>query len=238
MDKNAVICNMNILLVAATTAEIQPAVQYLEEQWSKSSSNIYTNNKTSVEMLITGVGMMATAYSLGATLQLKNYDFALQCGIAGSFDRNIPLGTVLAISSEQMGDLGAEDHDEFIDIYELGLLGENDIPFTNKKLEANVGMYAKYIDLPQVEGLTVNTVSGKQATIDRLRNKYNCQIESMEGAAFHYACLKQDIPFAQVRAISNYIEPRNRENWQLGKAVNNLNNWLITFIENIKENNF
>ena len=54
----------------------------------------------------------------------------------------------------------------------------------------------------------------------------------MEGAAVFYACKMNNVPCLQVRAISNYVEPRNKENWQINLAINNLNNWIINFIEN------
>ena len=37
----------------------------------------------------------------------------------------------------------------------------------------------------------------------------------MEGAAFMYACLIAGVPFAQVRAVSNRVERRNRAAWDL-----------------------
>jgi futalosine hydrolase len=44
----------------------------------------------------------------------------------------------------------------------------------------------------------------------------------MEGAAFMYACLVHDQRFAQVRAVSNVVERRNREAWKLSEAVASL----------------
>ena len=32
----------------------------------------------------------------------------------------------------------------------------------------------------------------------------------MEGAAFMYVCLMHQVPFAQIRAVSNVVERRNR----------------------------
>ena len=55
----------------------------------------------------------------------------------------------------------------------------------------------------------------------------------MEGAAFHYVCLKEHVPFAQVRAISNFVTPRDKSQWQMKKAITNLNKWLIKFIEGL-----
>ena len=40
----------------------------------------------------------------------------------------------------------------------------------------------------------------------------------MEGAAFFYVCLKEKVNFFQIRAISNFVEKRNKKNWE----INNL----------------
>ena len=44
----------------------------------------------------------------------------------------------------------------------------------------------------------------------------------MEGAAFMYACLMHDVPFAQIRAVSNVVERRNREAWKIREAIDAL----------------
>jgi futalosine hydrolase len=49
----------------------------------------------------------------------------------------------------------------------------------------------------------------------------------MEGIAFHYACKQAKIPFLQIRAISNYVTPRNKSEWEIPLAIQNLNQYLI-----------
>jgi futalosine hydrolase len=41
----------------------------------------------------------------------------------------------------------------------------------------------------------------------------------MEGAAFMYACLIHNVRFAQVRAVSNLVERRDRARWQMVEAI-------------------
>jgi futalosine hydrolase len=53
----------------------------------------------------------------------------------------------------------------------------------------------------------------------------------MEGAAFMYACLIHGLPFAQVRAVSNAVEPRNRVAWKLADAIRNLGETAIGILE-------
>ncbi len=58
-------------------------------------------------------------------------------------------------------------------------------------------------------------------------------VESMEGAALHYTCLMENIPFIQIRAMSNYIAERNKKKWNMKESVDNLNNELVKTLKNI-----
>ena len=204
---------MKLLLVAATKAELGKVFDY----YNLRGDDFVSQPK--FDVLITGVGMTATAFALGKYLN-SNYNLVLNVGIAGSFDLNIALGSLVNIETDTFAELGAEDHEEFLTINQLGF-GENTCTST-------------YIfdELPKVNGITVNKVHGNALSIAKTLSRFNPQTESMEGAAVFYACRMQNIPCLQVRAISNYVEPRNKANWQIGLAIDNLNDWIIQFIEN------
>ena len=214
---------MKVLIVAATEGEITPFIEHI----------VSLPPGHEVAVLITGVGMVATTYSLTKKLQQVQYDLVIQAGVGGSFDGNISLGDVVFITSDQYGDLGAEDHDEYIDIFEMGLLSVGAPPHIGGKLITPLQLIHQKIDLQQVSGLTINTVSGNEQTIKRRVEKYGCAIESMEGAAFHYVCLMEGVTFAQVRGISNYVIPRDKSQWKMKDAVVNLNKWLISLMERL-----
>jgi futalosine hydrolase len=212
---------MNILLVAATEAEIKPFLQRMAGD---------VRLQARIDVCITGVGMLAATYAIAKALKQHKYDFVLQAGIAGSFDRQVALGDMLFVTSEQLGDMGAEDHDKHLDIFGMGLQDADKVPFTNQRLSTPLSKVHDHIQLPEVAGITVNMVSGNANTIARLTARYGATTESMEGAALHYVCLMEQVPFAQVRCISNYIEPRNRNAWDIPLAVENLNEWLARFV--------
>jgi futalosine hydrolase len=203
---------MKLLVVAATEAEI----------------GIFRSRMPHITTLVTGVGMVATTYALMKHLTRHRYDLVLQAGVSGSFDRTVPLGSLVHVVSDRFGDLGAEDHDQYIDIFDLGLLGSNDAPYTHGMLVNPLGAVHQHITLPQVSGITVNSVTGSAATV-AIRQQYGCTTESMEGAALHFVCLSERVTFAQVRAISNYVEPRDKGKWQMKEAIIDLNDWLISF---------
>lgn len=164
--------------------------------------------------------MTATAFQLGKNLSNK-YDLAINAGIAGSFKKNISLGMVVNVVSDCFADLGAEDGERFLTLEEMG------IPEAiSDKLEGIRKGLKTVSDLPQVKAITVNTVHGKAVSIKKVVKKFNPDIESMEGAAFFYACGEFKTPCIQIRAISNYVERRNKKNWKLGPAASNLNTFL------------
>ena len=212
---------MKLLIVSATLAEIQIF-----------ASTPY-QGAHEIDTLVTGVGMMATTYVLAKHLQTNPYDLVLQVGVGGNFNENISLGAVVFISSDRYGDLGTEDHNEFLDIFQLGLLKPNDTPHSNGLLLTPLLPIHDKLNLPHANAITVNSVSGSERTIKLREEKYGCDVESMEGAAFHFVCLREKVPFAQVRAISNYVTPRDKSQWKMKEAIINLNNWLIGFIERL-----
>ena len=84
-----------------------------------------------------------------------------------------------------------------------------------------------------VTGITVNEISTRPERIQQLIKKYNPLLESMEGAAFHYVGRQANIPFLQIRSVSNYIGERNKANWKLKESIANLNQVIIKYVEKL-----
>src|SRR5262245_2836018 len=106
---------MRILIVAATAGELAPIVARCEVRSSTLSqmrSVAYRGHD--IDMLVTGVGMVATAAWSARTLSTTRYEVALNVGLCGTFDRAIPLGTVVHVISDRLIELGAEDGDRFL----------------------------------------------------------------------------------------------------------------------------
>lgn len=215
---------MTILLVAATPFEIAPTLQWLSGHTEADAEGAFRIEQVTVWPLVTGVGMTATAWRLGAFLAQHRPALALNAGIAGAFDRSLPLGAVVQVASERFGDLGVEEADgRFTDLFELGLAENDGSLFTGGQL-LNPGSSLHQGILPAVSGLTVNKVHGTSASIAAICRKYpDVQVESMEGAAFFQVCLSAGVPFMELRGISNYVEPRNREAWNIPLAIRQLN---------------
>jgi futalosine hydrolase len=215
---------VQILVVVATAAEIGPCVAGLRRVSDRGPRvTRYAANGHDVDVLVSGVGMVATATWSSQMLQRNRYDLALNFGVCGAFDRALGPGTVVHVVSDRLSELGAEDGDSFLTIQQMQLLGENEPPFRDGKLvNASPPASATLSGLPAVDGITVNTVHGDERSIACVTERFAPQVESMEGAAFMYACAVNDVRFAQVRAVSNVVERRNRRAWKLAEAIDNL----------------
>ncbi len=219
-----------ILVIAATPFEIQPFINFLREQANQRYNPLFGQNGYEIDVVVSGVGIANTALTMGKSLALKHYDFALNAGVAGSFNRKIGGGDVVEVISEQYGDLGVEEADgKFSDMFEIGLIEKNEKPFNDSKL-LNIKPL-QFDNMRQVRGLTVQKVHGFTDSIEAVQKKYQADIETMEGAAFFQACLSENVSFSQIRAISNYVEPRDRENWKMKEAIVNLNTVLMDIFE-------
>jgi futalosine hydrolase len=220
-----------ILIVSATQQEIQPLLDFLDQ--FKVQKDVYRIGNNEIKILVTGVGMVATAFACTKELLTNKYDWALNLGIAGAFNRDLNLGEVVQAETEQLSELGAQDDEKFLSLFDLGLLNKNEFPFTNEKLYNTAPGTIDLSEHKRVSAITVNTVHGKEKSISEIQQRLNPDIESMEGAAFFYCCIMLNIPCVQLRAISNYVEKRNRSAWQIVEAVNNLNNSAIKLLNNL-----
>ena len=210
------ICTMQILLIAATEKEIEPFTA--------------TNLKTDV--LITGVGVPNTIYHLQKRLHQIDYDLIIQAGIAGTFDQHILLGQTVFVKQDCFADLGIEEKEMYTPIFETGFVDKNEFPFSHGWL-VNTSAYLQTTDLSLTKAITVNKISDSALQNQQFIKQFNPEIETMEGAALHYVCLQENIPFIQLRTVSNFVGDRDKTKWKMKEAIENLNSELTTLINRL-----
>jgi futalosine hydrolase len=214
---------MDILLIAATAKEIEPFFEYYRN----------TRKPQNIDILVTGIGLTATTYRLLKQLQLKRPGIVIQAGVAGCFDRKIPLGTVVAVRKETIADQSVVELKKLKTLFDLQLIPHDQFPFKNGWLE-NTSEALKKLKLKKVDAISVNEITTSKQRVRFYEDSFQPAIESMEGAALHYTCLMEKIPFLQLRSISNYIAERDKTKWDMKKSIVNLNRALIELVETIK----
>ena len=211
---------MRTLVVSATLLEIAPSV---EREVGRNVDGVGAAGTVlrgkGCDFLITGVGQVACATHLSRTLATGSYDRVVQAGIAGSFTPKLPIGSVAVVTEEGFGDLGAENHGGFLDLFDMGLMKEGDSPFTDRFLRAPDVKLSSLSQLPRVRSVTVNRVLSEPHSISWVRDRYSPQIVNMEGAAFFYAALLHKIPFVSLRSVSDMVGPRDKGAWKIPEAV-------------------
>lgn len=219
---------MKILIVAATKFEVQPLIDSMNSVNSEHANFLICKYKNlEIDFLITGIGMVATAYHTGKTIN-ETYDGAFNLGICGSFNRNLEIGAVLNIYEDIFSELGAEDDEKFLTLEDLKLEGITKI--TNSRFQISNSAIEV---LPRVNGITVNTTHGNDQSIENVFKKFHPMVESMEGAAFMFTCEQENIPYVQLRAISNYVEKRDRDKWNIPLAIENLNKKVLEILNSL-----
>jgi len=192
---------MKILLIVATKSEI------IEDKFKD------------YDVIVTGVGMVNTTFSLTKRLSKRSYDLVINMGVAGSFSDEIKIGDVVEVIEDNFSEIGFEDGNSFS-------------KFTNFRIE-NSFKVDKKTNFKKAKGITVNTVHGNKKTITEIVSRLSPDVESMEGAACFMVCEKFKIPCIQIRAISNKVEKRNTENWNVPLAISNLNTEVEKIIDSL-----
>jgi futalosine hydrolase len=215
------ILNKKITIVAATKLELKPLFDQYAPEKADFDGLFVANDK--LHFLITGMGMLNTAAHLTLYASKFERDFYIDAGVCGAFNRNLKIGEVVQISSETYGDFGVENDEEFQDFFDLGFIDKKEDAFQYGLCEPVFSEFHAGISLPKATSITVNKVHGNEKTIKTIAEKYKADTENMEGLAFYYVMKLMNKPGIEIRAVSNYVEKRNKENWNLKDAVENLN---------------
>ena len=215
---------MNCLLAAATTKEIAPFLDH------------YRNNdiQQDIDILITGIGLAAATYALTKQINSKKPDIIIQAGIAGCFNTNISPGKVVVVQQDTIADMGVIENKQLNTMFDLGLIKLNQLPYKNGWLVNPHKDLIKKTTCKAVSAISVNHITTSKQMTGFYEKKFRAVIESMEGAALHYVCLMEKIPFLQIRSISNYIGERNKKRWNMKDSIINLNKEIINLISNLK----
>lgn len=214
---------MKILVAAATPIEISPFLKQLRDD-----PLLFSNT----DVLITGIGLTATTYTLSKQFQIYKPDLVIQAGVGGCFDKTKPLGTVVAVKQETIADQSVIEINQLKTLFDLKLVPHNQFPYRNGWL-INKNELLKNIKLQKVKGISVNEITTSRKKMIFYEKHFSPVVESMEGAALHYTCLMENIPFIQIRAVSNYIAERNKKKWNMKESVDNLNKELVKTLKNI-----
>lgn len=178
----------------------------------------------SCEKLITGIGPVETAVRLASYLATTPLSFAgvINIGVGGAYCCQPQGAAVLDVclaEREVLGDLGI-CYGEAFEPLRGALLEVRDTFDLQSDLLTTAEALLQGKGIPYKRGafVTVNCVSGTRDRGSMLGRQHQAICENMEGAAVARVCQHFDLPLLELRCISNLVEDRNLQNWQLKEA--------------------
>ena len=187
---------------------------------ASTENEIVKFDNPNVKFLITGVGIPNTIFNLTKNIIENSYDLIINIGICGSFNSKIKIGDVVEIVEDEFSEIGFENSDDFVKF-------DNEI-----KIESCFNVDKK-TSLKSAKGITVNTIHGNEKSISEITKRLNPDVESMEGAACMMVAYKFNVPFIQIRGVSNFVEKRNKDNWNMPLSILNVNTELLKLISKL-----
>lgn len=153
-------------------------------------------------------------------------------GIAGTYDEtHAPVGSAVIVDRVHLDGVGVEP----------GRLGFPQ--FTGSTPDGRDTVIEDRLDLPAPSSpslapsrptttlLTVTTPSQSASEADRRRERFDAQLEDMEGFAVALACRLAGKPLTIVRGISNRAGDRDHRNWRIDDALASASDLMCRVIE-------
>ncbi|OQY22087.1 MAG: futalosine hydrolase [Desulfobacteraceae bacterium 4572_35.2] len=226
-----------LLILTAVAAESDQLISALHQPQTIQCGHltVYTGLIDSQNLAIAccGIGKAAAAAATVLLINKFTLSHVLMVGCAGAYlEGGLTVGDIAIASDEIMGDEGVLTSNGFLDMEQLGFAivqcGEqrffNRFPTTDTMVErfnAVLTPYAQQHSLQCKTGsfVTVSTCSGTALIGQQLYQRTQGIIENMEGAAVAQMCAQYQIPFSELRVISNMVEDRNMDQWDLTGAM-------------------
>ena len=178
----------------------------------------------SVETFISGVGPVESGVCVTKFLAAHHMkiDCVVNFGIAGAYCsagfKPIGMLDVCVADSEVLGDFGVCYGNE-TRAFEGVEFPAHRFDIDRHLLEIARDVLAQHdIGFHTGNFVTVNGASGSKERGDALSNTHGAICENMVGAAIARACAAYQLPFLEVRAISNLVEDRPGSEWKTSEA--------------------
>ncbi|NLN74611.1 MAG: hypothetical protein GX140_10275 [Bacteroidales bacterium] len=202
---------MKIAIVAATELELDLCRDYVHNQTRK---NVY-------EPIVSGIGMAETVFNLTKYYIESKPDLIIQIGFCGSVSHERKIGEVFYISEEQIFDLGKLENNKFTPLQEMVFFVKNKI-VQDTIFRPKIPSLSSLKTLKKTIGITSNSAHADSFFVKYLNENFPSALESMEGAALFMVCQNLNIECLQLRAVSNYVDLPEKQNWNIKIAQKNL----------------
>ena len=228
-----------LLLLSATQNEARNLLsEFVDQQHTEHLGKTSIQGKFAgkqCHLVHTGIGVVNTAHALTRQFEAELPALVIQFGIAGAYvPACLPVASVALATEEIYGDVGVITPDGWKPADEIGIpLVPGDDPLFNR-FPLDLEMVRRAAELCGARCgpfVTVSQCTGVQALGDTLHHRFSALCESMEGAAAAHICALYNVPFLEVRGISNLVEDRARARWNIIGAATVAQQAVIKIVE-------
>lgn len=199
----------SLLLVFASELEAKTVFPDLDFKENKEFYPVHP----SIAVAVLGVGILPFSLSLVKLFNTRLWHSVIQLGIAGAFVPSaLKIGEAVIVEKDVLGDQGYQKaRAQFFSWAPPAYLSS---PIQN--------LPPSLQSLKRVSAITVNTCTGTQALAQERYQIFHADIESMEGAPLFAFAKDYGVEAFQIRAISNFVGPRNKKEWDIASALERL----------------
>lgn len=220
-----------ILVVTATTKEMQAAFGFAgaPKVAQGETAEIEVGGKRLL-LTVAGVGLVNTALTMGRLLERTDIKGVVNLGIAGAYDvEDFPLGTTCFVWQETWPEYGLLDESGAVDARAIGFaqgtaMGQE--VWNRVRINPTNDAQTMGLTLPEkarrAAAISVSSVTGTPDRAGWLKMAHHGDIENMEGFGAAYATLGRELPFLELRTVSNLVGSRHPEDWDLKGALESL----------------
>ena len=188
----------------------------------------------SVALVVGGYDKVNAAHALTCLLLASCPAVVLQVGVAGAYPGSgLAVGDLVLATEEVYADTGVLAPEGWLSTEAIGLalacVGGHEYGNVFPLDPGLVGAAFRVVQeaawpepRPAIavgRCLTSSLVTGRAADGRALAKRWHALAESMEGAAAAHVCTLHEVPFLEVRGISNLVADRDRAMWDLAGAA-------------------
>ncbi len=184
-----------------------------------------------VALCVGGMGKANAAHAATLLFSHFNPHALVIFGVGGAYPSSgARVGDIALATEEIAGDEGVLTVDGFKDTEYIGIpllkTGNSTIYRTYRPSDRLLSQANKELaahgdgaSIHQGPFVTLSTCTGTASRARELEERYHGLCENMEGAAAAHVAVCQDVPWFEVRGISNIVEDRDLKKWNIPKAA-------------------
>lgn len=221
---------LNIALITPTPVESRELLAGIEPLPGEFDGIVSRGSLHGKHILFShcGIGKVNSAHCVTLLIKEQRPDILILFGIGGAY-KEADIGDVAVALNENYGEEGVMTPPGWRSMEFTGFpLLKNEIDhfntfFMDKELSQLAINVSKEIGLKVHYGnfITVSQCSGTRKTGKIMMKRFNGICENMEGAAVAHICSKYKVPMIEIRGISNIVEVRDLNKWNIPLAVSN-----------------